>query len=128
MTGCGMSASLKKGLRAVAAVVAGLGLANMSVIAKAEQSLIELAKDPKQWVMPAKNYASTRYSELNQINTGNVANLQVAWTFSTGAPAGHEAAPLIIGNVMYVISPYAGVRPNQVFALDATNGDLKWSY
>ena len=39
-----------------------------------------------------------------------------------------EAAPLIVNNTMYVVGPYAGPHPNQVFALDATTGDLKWSY
>src|SRR4051812_48674888 len=34
--------------------------------------LVSLAADDAQWVMPAKNYAGTRYSGLNQINAGNV--------------------------------------------------------
>jgi lanthanide-dependent methanol dehydrogenase len=83
-----------------------------------------LSKDPAQWPTTAKNYASTRYSELDEINTGNVGKLQAAWMFSLGTVAGQEAAPLVVDNVMYVIGPY----PNEVFALDATTGDLKWSY
>jgi len=47
-----------------------------------------LQNDDGQWVMPAKNYSSTRYSGLDEINTGNVAKLGVAWTFSTGVTAG----------------------------------------
>src|SRR5690242_9747782 len=42
------------------------------------------AADDGQWPMAAKDYANTRYSTLDEINTGNVANLKVAWTFSTG--------------------------------------------
>ena len=83
-----------------------------------------LSRDPAQWPTAAKNYASTRYSKLDQINTNNVDKLQAAWMFSLGTVAGQEAAPLVIDNVMYVIGPY----PNEVFALDATTGDLKWSY
>jgi lanthanide-dependent methanol dehydrogenase len=45
---------------------------------------LQLQFDDNQWVMPAKNYASTRYSGLDQINTENVKQLQPAWTFSTG--------------------------------------------
>ena len=56
----------------------------------------------KQWTMPNKNYASTRYSALNEINTDNVKNLKVAWTFSTGVLRGHEGEPLVVGNTMYV--------------------------
>ena len=51
-----------------------------------------------QWTMPAKNYAITRYSELAEINTENVKNLQVAFTFSTGVNRGQEAAPLVVGS------------------------------
>lgn len=77
-----------------------------------------------QWIMPAKNHANTRYSRLNQINTGNVAQLRPVWTFSTGFTAGHEAAPLVIGDTMYVVTPY----PNVLYALDFRDGELKWRY
>jgi len=77
------------------------------------------------WTMPAKNFANTRYSGLDQINTENVSKLQVAWTFSTGLSKGHEAAPIIVNNTMYVVTPY----PNILYALDLTkNGELKWKY
>ncbi len=75
--------------------------------------------------MPAKNYASTRYSALDQIKTDNAARLQVAWTFSTGVVRGHEAAPLVVGDTMYVVAPY----PNYLYALDlAREGALKWRH
>src|SRR6185295_15663235 len=88
----------------------------------AASNLEDLSQDPKQWPTAAKNYASTRYSELDEINTTNVGKLQMAWAFSLGTNKGQEAAPLIVDNVLYVIGPY----PNEVFALDATTGDLKW--
>jgi lanthanide-dependent methanol dehydrogenase len=78
-----------------------------------------------QWTMPAKNYASTRYSGLQEINTGNVANLKVAWTFSTGITRGQEAAPLVVGKTMYVVTPF----PNILYAIDLqTPGTMKWKY
>ena len=52
-----------------------------------------LEPDDFQWLRPAKDYASTRYSTLDQINASNAKNLQVAFTFSTGLERGHEAAP-----------------------------------
>ena len=76
--------------------------------------LASLSKDPKQWVMPARDYASTRFSPLDQINASNVGKLQAAWMFSVGTQHGQEAAPLIIGDTMYVESSY----PNKVFALE----------
>jgi lanthanide-dependent methanol dehydrogenase len=59
-----------------------------------------------QWTMPAHDYASTRFSRLAQITTANVANLRLAWTFSTGVNRGHEAAPLVVNNTMYIVTPF----------------------
>src|SRR5947208_16996576 len=59
-----------------------------------------------QWSRPAKDYASSRYSKLDQINARNVGNLRVSFTFSTAVNRGHEAAPLVLNNTMYVVTPY----------------------
>lgn len=107
----------------IAACFAGLALA-IHGPAWASQELIELSQDDSQWVMAPKNYANTRFSGLDQINKENVKDLEVAWTFSTGIPAGHEAAPLVVKGTMYVVTPF----PNTLFALDPTDGTLKWSY
>ena len=80
----------------------------------AQSDLGKMSQNSNDWVMPAKDYANTRYSTLKQINTGNVGKLQVAWTFSTGVLRGHEGAPLVVGDVMYVHTPF----PNIVYALD----------
>jgi PQQ-dependent dehydrogenase (methanol/ethanol family) len=82
--------------------------------------------EDKQWTMQNKNYASTRYSGLDQVNAGNIKNLKVAWTFSTGVLRGHEGAPLVVGNTMYVHTPF----PNIVYALDLTKegAPVKWKY
>jgi PQQ-dependent dehydrogenase (methanol/ethanol family) len=76
--------------------------------------------------MPAKNYASTRFSGLEDINTGNVAALKLAWSFSTGLLRGHEAAPIIANKTMFIVTPF----PNIVYALDLTQtgGPVKWKY
>ncbi|MGN6101358.1 MAG: PQQ-dependent dehydrogenase, methanol/ethanol family, partial [Devosia sp.] len=110
--------------RSALALPVVLGFSLLAQGASAATDLKTLAADPNQWVMPAKNYAATRFSELNQINAGNVGQLQHAWSFSNGVTRGQEAAPLVIDNTMYVVSPY----PNKLFALDATTGDLKWTY
>jgi lanthanide-dependent methanol dehydrogenase len=91
----------------------------------ANDELIRLSKDPKQWVMPAGDYYAQRYSGLKQITAANVGKLQVAWTFSTGVLRGHEGAPLVIGDIMYVHTPF----PNNVYALDLKNdGKILWAY
>jgi PQQ-dependent dehydrogenase (methanol/ethanol family) len=104
-------------LGAVAAVAAGAAYAN--------EELIKMSQNPKEWVMPTGNYANQRYSQLKQITADNVGKLQVAWTFSTGVLRGHEGGPLIIGDVMYVHGPF----PNPVYALDLKNeSKIIWKY
>ena len=87
---------------------------------------IQNQPDDGQWAMPAKNYASTRYSTLSQINAQNVSSLKLAWTFSTGLTRGHEAAPLVVNNTMYIVTPF----PNDLYALDLTKpgAPMKWEY
>jgi PQQ-dependent dehydrogenase (methanol/ethanol family) len=82
--------------------------------------------DDAQWVRPAKDYASTRYSTLNEITAQNAGNLKVAFTFSTGLTHGHEAAPLVVNNTMYIVTPW----PNKLFALDLTKpgAPQRWVY
>ena len=87
---------------------------------------VDLGADDGQWVRPAKDFASTRFSALSEINTTNVKNLKSVATFSTGVLRGHEAAPLVVGGTMYIITPF----PHFVYALDLTKPGLpaKWSY
>jgi len=100
-----------------AIVFAGPALAN--------EELLKLEKDPSQWVMPTGDYSDHRYSTLKQITAANVKELRPVWTFSTGVLRGHEGGPLIIGDVMYVHTPF----PNKVFALDLNDsGKIIWSY
>src|SRR3954454_2265377 len=91
----------------------------------ANEEVMKLTQDPNQWVLQTGDYANTRYSKLDQINADNVKNLQVSWTFSTGVLRGHEGAPLVVGDVMFVHTPF----PNTVFALDLNNeGKILWKY
>ena len=86
----------------------------------------KMEPDDGQWTRPAKDLASTRFSALDQINTGNVANLKLAFTFSTGTTRGLEAAPIVVNNTMYIVTPF----PNTVYALDLTKpgAPIKWAF
>jgi len=95
-----------------------------SDLATASDDLDAMSRDDKQWIMPSKDYASTRYSGLSQINASNASELRVAWSFSVGSSHGQEAAPIVVDGMMYIVGAY----PNEVFALNATSGDLKWKY
>lgn len=94
-------------------------------MAYANDDLMGLMDDPTQWAIQTGDYENQRYSTLDQINADNVGDLQVAWTFSTGVLRGHEGSPLVIGDTMYVHTPF----PNIVYALDlADEGKIKWKY
>ncbi len=96
-----------------------------SQVAFANPDLQKIIDDPNQWAIQTGDYANQRYSKLDQINKDNVGKMQVAWTFSTGVLRGHEGSPLVIGDMMYVHSPF----PNTVFALDLSKeGQIVWKY
>ncbi len=63
------------------------------------------------------------YSKLTQIDRGNVAKLQVAWSFDTGEKGGIQTNPLIVGRTLYAYTP-----TQKVIALDAATGTLKWKF
>jgi len=112
-------------LKTIAAAVVAATTVGTSASAFANAELLEMQKNPNDWVMQNGNYANTRYSELDQINSSNVKDLKVAWSFSTGVLRGHEGGPLVIGDVMYIHTPF----PNKVFALDLKNeGKIIWKY
>src|SRR4051794_19623449 len=101
---------MRKLLYATCLIAAGMFAAGA---AAANDELAKLSQDPKQWAMQGGVFANTRHSALKQITAENVGKLQVAWTFSTGVLRGHEGGPLVIGDMMYVHTPF----PNTVFAL-----------
>lgn len=94
-------------------LLAALTLSGLATVARAEP------------VLQTMDAANTRFSPLTQIDVGNVSRLKVAWTFSTGVLRGHEGAPIVVGSVMYVHTPF----PNTVYALDlAHEGKILWRY
>jgi PQQ-dependent dehydrogenase (methanol/ethanol family) len=92
----------------------------------AARATATLAAEDGQWTRPAKSYDAIRYSQLAEITTENVKRLQPAWTFSTSVLRGHEEAPLVVNNTMYVLTPF----PNLLYALDLTKpgAPMKWMY
>jgi len=112
-------------MRASLWLLAAIAVGGMASVASANDQLLKLEKDANQWVMPTGDYANHRYSTLSQITKDNVKDLRPVWTFSTGVLRGHEGAPLVIGDVMYVHTPF----PNYVYALDLNNaGRILWKY
>lgn len=106
------------------ALLSGLTvLANF--IAPGAQGVSRAAADG-QWTMPAKDYAASRYSALADISAQNAKSLHPLWSFSTGVLGGHEGQPLVVGDTMYVVTPW----PNVLYAFDLSREGypLRWKY
>jgi PQQ-dependent dehydrogenase (methanol/ethanol family) len=83
-------------------------------------------EDDGQWTMAGKDAANTRFSRLAQIDASNVRTLSLAWTQKTGVERGHEAAPVVANDMLYVVTPY----PNLLHAWDLRQPGAppKWTY
>ncbi|MDO5757105.1 MAG: methanol/ethanol family PQQ-dependent dehydrogenase [Rhodobacterales bacterium] len=91
--------------------------------ALANDKLVELAKDPANWIMTGRDYNARNYSEMDEINKENVKNLHPAWSFSTGLLHGHEGTPLVVDGKMYIHTPF----PNTTFAVALDDpGEILW--
>ena len=107
----------------IASMALGAAVAVPSVVS-ANDEVMALSQDANNWVMWGRTYDGTRYSPLDQINKENVGNLQVAWTFSTGVLRGHEGGPLVIGDTMWIHTPF----PNKVFSINLSDQTINWVY
>src|SRR6185312_15451974 len=76
----------------------------------------------ENWTSYNGDYTGRRYSNLRDINAGNVAQLRAAWVFHPGNSQNLEVTPVVVRGVMYVTSS------NNVFALDARTGRTLWHY
>lgn len=120
-------------LAAGAALILAAGL---TLALRESASLVDLprvaarapAADDGEWRHIGRTAGAERFSPLDQINPGNVARLEVAWTAHVGMPragmAGTmEATPLMIGDTLYTCN-----MENQVLAIDAETGRTRWRF
>ena len=111
--------------KAPAWVVLLLALGTLSVLAAGAGQRTEDAGS-RDWPSYGGGPENTHYSNLAQINRENVSHLEVAWTFDTGDsyPGSEmECNPIVVGGVLYATSP-----KNNLVALDAATGKLRWRF
>jgi PQQ-dependent dehydrogenase (methanol/ethanol family) len=113
---------LKRG--AVLAAAAVISSSTLVTVALADSDLDARMADPANWASQAGDNSNHRHTTLSQINGSNVGKLQVAWTLSTGVLRGHEGSPLVIGDMMYMHTPF----PNNVYAISLKDQTFKWKY
>ena len=87
------------------------------------RSQINTVNTQTDWPSYGNTVKGTRYSPLDQINVTNASDLELAWTYRTGAGGAFKATPLMVGNLLYVCT-----GGNRVVAVDAENGTLVWQF
>jgi outer membrane protein assembly factor BamB len=84
----------------------------------------EVTKYARDWPLPNRDYNNSRATMDSTINSGNVKNLGLGWSFKIpgiGRYGGAASSPLIIGNTVY----FQDLKGN-IFALDLKTGDTIW--
>jgi methanol dehydrogenase (cytochrome c) subunit 1 len=107
--------------------VAATGLAMLASIhtAQADPALDKALNTEGNWPVQTGGYYSQHNSPLAQINKSNVKNVKPAWTFSTGVLNGHEGAPLVVGDMIYIHSAF----PNNTYAINLNDpGKIVWQH
>ena len=79
--------------------------------------------EPGNWLAHGRTYGEQRFSPLDTINDGNVANLKLAWYYDTGTQRGLEATPIVVDGVIYTTGDWS-----RVYAVDAATGKQLWAY
>lgn len=84
---------------------------------------IQFPKD-EEWISHGRTYKEQRFSPLRNVNTENVNQLGLSWSYDLDTPnRTQESTPLVINGVMYVTSAWS-----KLFALDAKTGKELWRF
>jgi acido-empty-quinoprotein group A len=108
-------------LKSLLALAAFFALRVPSVGAQGLDPQALLRPPADTWPTYNGDYSGRRYSTLDQINSGNVGSLGLAWAFPTN---GREikSTPLVVNGIMYFTTP------DNVWAVDARFGHQIWHY
>ncbi len=110
---------------------AGLALSACSPKPETETELTQmgvseatiLAADSSGWVTHGGSYAEQRHSPLSQVNSDNINDLGLAWSYDLESSRGIETTPIVHDGIMYATSTW-----NIVHAIDARTGEAIWSF
>jgi quinohemoprotein ethanol dehydrogenase len=115
------------GLLATAAMLALAGCkggAGDGGVARIDQARLEAAAgDADNWLTYGRTYAEQRFSELVQINDGNIGQLKLAWAVELDTARGQEATPIVVDGILYTSTAWS-----KVLALDAATGKVLWQF
>ena len=75
------------------------------------------------WFLKGGNFEGWHYSPLDEIHSGNVDQLGLAWSLPLDVPDGIAATPIVVDGVIYLSGAWS-----VVFAIDAATGAVRWQY
>jgi alcohol dehydrogenase (cytochrome c) len=110
-------------------VVSAIGVDTLEVRGRhaanyvSDQMLLNADKDAQNWLHYGKDYESTRYSALTQVNRDNVKKLRPVWNLSFGVLEGQDSQAVAVNGTIYVTTSF-----NKVIAVDAITGNVNWKY
>jgi alcohol dehydrogenase (cytochrome c) len=120
LLGLGLSGCANQG-NMEGSVSSTYGTSGTSVSGVTDAALAETAG--REWLHNHGDWQGTRYSTLTELNTSNVADLDLAWTFSTGTTGNNFANPIYHDGILYF-----PVHGQTLYAVDARSGKKVWSY
>ncbi len=98
------------------ATAALLALASSSSVAdnggpaRIDQARLDAAaSDADNWLTYGRTYAEQRFSELVQVNDGNIGQLGLAWAVELDTTRGQEATPIVVDGIMYTSTAWSKV-------------------
>ena len=87
------------------------------------ERILNAESEPDNWLTYSGGYDSQRHTTLDQIDLGNVDELELKWVFQAQSLQVFETSPLVVDGIMYLTE-----APNTVVALDAKRGRVFWRY
>ena len=119
-----MTRQFAGGMAALVIAFVALGSAQQKPASPVDDAALKSVESRNQdWLSYGRDYYEKRFSPLDEINDGNVAQLGLAWQFETATERGLEATPLVIDGVMYATGSWS-----VTYAIDARSGKQLWKY
>ena len=87
------------------------------------ERLVNAEREPGSWLTYSGDYASNRFSALDEVTSENVSRLRPVWVYQMQGSGAFETSPIVADGVMYVTEP-----PAMVSALDAKTGRAFWTW
>ncbi len=104
------------------ALAASVAATSLLPLAAAAQTGVQAGAS---WTTAAGTVQGTRFSGLTEITNGNAASMVEEFNFPTNNTATHQGNPLVVGSVMYVVTPF----PNKLMAMDLAHpGTTLWTF